>query len=156
MPIPIKLDDLVEAMEMQSDVIWAYLNRETGTIVHVYDEAWQAAKDHEPLDAYPEWEQESIQVAREILEDRTGVYVRLPTQHEIHEWAIMDRFAQEVEDERIGQELRRALRRKGAFRRFKDAVHRRNLAEDWYAYKAQALRQIARAWCEEYDIPFEE
>lgn len=44
----------------------------------------------------------------------------------------------------------------GAFRRFKDAVHHYGIADDWYKYRDNALRQTAIDWCRHNNIEFEE
>jgi hypothetical protein len=44
----------------------------------------------------------------------------------------------------------------GAFRRFKDAVHHYGLADDWYKYRDNTLRQIAIDWCQENNVEFSE
>ncbi|RME61195.1 hypothetical protein D6779_00535 [Candidatus Parcubacteria bacterium] len=156
MQVPVKISAIVEAMDLQSDEISAYLNRRTGAIVIISDEEFRAVEEGKPLEKYPEWQRESIETAREILEDKEEVYVRLPTQFEIHEWEIMDRFAWQVDDEQVSEELQYALRGRGAFRMFKDAIHRLGVAEEWYEFKKQALKQIAVEWCEEKGIPFVE
>jgi len=35
-------------------------------------------------------------------------------------------------------------------------IHRYNMAEDWYKYREEAIKQIAIDWCEENDIEFTE
>ena len=44
----------------------------------------------------------------------------------------------------------------GAFRRFKDAVHEYDIADDWYKYRSDALKEIAIEWCREKGIEFDE
>ena len=156
MEVSVKLSAIVEAMDFQTDESSAYFNRETGAIVTISDEEFRAVEEGKPLEEYPEWQHKNIETAREILEDDEGVYVRLPTRFEIHEWQIMDRFARWVDDERIGEELRYALRGRGAFRMFKEAIHRLGVAEEWYEYRERALRRIAVEWCEANGIRFTE
>ena len=156
MQVPVKLSAIVEAMEFQTDESSAYLNRRTGAIVVISDEEFRAVEEGRSLEEYPKWQHENIELAREILEDAEGVYVQLPTRFEIHEWRMMDRFARWVEDERIGEKLSYAIRGRGAFRRFKEAIHRLGVAKEWYEYRERALREIAADWCEANGIPFEE
>jgi hypothetical protein len=75
---------------------------------------------------------------------------------EIHEYSIMERFCLSVDDEDIRDDLCDAIRGRGAFRRFKDRIQAYGIAEDWYRYRDEALREIAMAWCEEHDIPYTE
>jgi len=156
MQVPVKISAVVDAMELQTDESSAYLNRRTGAIVIISDEEFRAVERGRSLEEYPEWQRENIERAREILEDGEEVYVRLPTRFEIHEWRIMDRFARWIEDERISEELRSAIRGRGAFRMFREAIHRLGVAEEWYEYRERALRRIAVNWCEANGIPFTE
>ena len=43
----------------------------------------------------------------------------------------------------------------GAFRRFKDTVHRLGLADAWYASRERGYSDVARNWCEANDIPLD-
>jgi hypothetical protein len=78
--------------------------------------------------------------------------VKLPTKFDIHEWSIMEEFANAVESERISTELVNALHGKGAFRYFKDTLRRHRIEKEWYAFHDEALREIAIEWCEENQI----
>ncbi len=44
----------------------------------------------------------------------------------------------------------------GAIRRFRHAIHRYGIADDWYKYHNNTSRQTAIEWCEENDIEFED
>ena len=68
----------------------------------------------------------------------------------------MERFCASVEDADIRDELCDAIRGRGAFRRFKDRVHAYGIAEAWYRYRDEALREIAVAWCEEHGMRYTE
>ncbi len=41
---------------------------------------------------------------------------------------------------------------RGAYRRFKDLLERRDSLEAWYGYEAQAVEQVLREWCRENQI----
>ena len=47
-----------------------------------------------------------------------------------------------------------ALEGRGAFRRFKDTLHRVGLTNEWYAFKRKAYIEIAREWCVENEIEY--
>ncbi|MFQ6115353.1 MAG: hypothetical protein ACE5NG_14940, partial [bacterium] len=57
---PVKLDAIIEGMECQSDERTSYLNKKTGEVVTISDEEFSAVEDEEPIDDYPEWQQENI------------------------------------------------------------------------------------------------
>jgi hypothetical protein len=44
------------------------------------------------------------------------------------------------------------FRRSGAYRQFKDLLHRRDRLGQWYQFEASATEQALRDWCEANDI----
>ena len=83
-------------------------------------------------------------------------WVAAPSQYDINEYAIMERFAESVEDTRSSELLQVALNGKGAFRRFKDTLQIIGLADAWYAFRHEAFVEIARDWCIQNDLPYVE
>jgi hypothetical protein len=47
------------------------------------------------------------------------------------------------------------IRGSGAFQRFKHAIRRHNIADDWYRYRQTALERIAIDWLDANAIPYE-
>jgi Uncharacterised protein family (UPF0158) len=150
---PVKLTDIIEGMDLQSDERSSYLNTVTGEVVSVADEELRAAEEA-PLDRFPAWQHDNIRIAQAILE--TEDYLPLPDRFEINEYQIMERFCLSVEDADIQGDLCDAIRGRGAFRRFKDRVQAYGMAEAWYQYRDTAIREIAVAWCEEHGIAYTE
>ena len=148
----VELDKIIEGIELQSDETVSYLNKKTGEVVTITDQEFSAAEDNEPIEHFPEWEHENIKTAKEILE--TDDYISLPSKFDIHEYNIMERFCLSITDEEIRDRMYRSIKGSGAFRRFKDNIHRYNIAEEWYKYRDEALKRIAIKWCEEKDIGF--
>jgi hypothetical protein len=146
------LEDVVREMEVLADETHAYLNRRTGKLVTLGDEEISIVEEGRDIQAYPEWQQESIQETREVLSSED--YLSLPTKFEIDEYSIVERFCRLVEDPALREELLSQIRGRGAFRRFKDAVHRHGVAEDWYRFRRGALEDIAAEWLEENGIPY--
>jgi hypothetical protein len=151
---PVKLSDLIEEMDFQSDERSAFLNLTTGEVVSVTDEELRAAENGAPLEDFPEWQHDAIRLAGEIVE--TDHYLPLPDRFEINEYRIMERFCLLIDDEDMRDDLCNAIRGRGAFRYFKDRIHAYGIAEEWYQYRDAALREIAIAWCEAHDIPYTE
>lgn len=52
MTVQVKLQDIIEGLEFQSDERFSYLNTATGEVVAITDEELRAAEDNEPLDAF--------------------------------------------------------------------------------------------------------
>jgi len=150
----VKLSDIIEGLEFQSDEQSSFLNLTTGEVVPITDEELRAAENDEPLEDFPDWQHDVIRMAKDIVE--TDHYLPLPDRFEIHEYQIMERFCLSVDDEDMRDDLCDAIRGRGAFRRFKDRMQLYGLADDWYRYRDEALREIAIAWCEEHGIPYTE
>jgi Uncharacterised protein family (UPF0158) len=150
---PVSLDDISQEMQIGSDSMTIYFRRSTCEYFIVSDDHLHILESGEPFDDRPEWEQEAIQLVAEVMDqDNDDDFVPLPSQFDIHEYSIMERFCFTLEDQKIVQDLVRSLSGKGAFRRFKDALHRHCIAEHWYKFRDEAFREIAREWSEEHRI----
>ena len=154
MTVPVKLKDIIEGLEFLTEEGSSYLNTVTGEVVYVTTEELRAAEEEQPLEDFPEWQHDAIRIARDIVE--TDHYLPLPTKFDIHEYSIMERFCNSVNDDDMRDDLYDAIRGRGAFRRFKDRVHVYGMTEVWYRYRDAALREIAIAWCEEHGIRYTE
>jgi hypothetical protein len=150
----VKLSDLIEGLEFQSDEQSSFLNLTTGEVVSITDEELRAAENNEPLEDFPEWQHDAIRIAKDIVE--TEHYLQLPDRFEIHEYQIMERFCLSVDDGDLRDDLCNAIRGRGAFRYFKDRIHAYGITEEWYRYRDAALREIAVAWCEAHGLRYTE
>ncbi|MCK5242209.1 hypothetical protein KAR34_07145 [bacterium] len=150
MGITVKLDDIINGMEFQSDESTSYLNTKTGEMATIDNLEFSAAENNEPIENFSEWEHENLRVAKEILQ--TDDYISLPSKFDIHEYEIMERFCLSIADDELRDTISRALKGSGAFRRFKDNIHQYNIADEWYKYRDEAIKQIAIDWCKENDI----
>jgi len=155
MAIRVKLDEIIEGLEFQSDESNSFLDKTTGKVVLISDYEMRAAEDDEPIDDFPDWEQDLVIIAKEII-DETGDYIGLPTKFEINEYSIMERFCLSLNDSEMSDTLYSLIKGSRAFRRFKDAVHEYDIADDWYKYRNDALKEIAIEWCRENNIEFDE
>jgi len=90
----VKLSDIVEGMDFQSDERSSYLNLITGEVVSITDEELRAAENNAPLEDFPEWQHDQIRIAREMLE--TDHYLPLPDRFEVNEYRIMERFCHSI------------------------------------------------------------
>ena len=155
MSIRVKLIDIIEGMESQSDEISSYLNKKTGEVVLISDYEMRAAESNDPIEDVPDWEKDQVLVAREIMAE-TGDYISLPSKYDINEYRIMEDFCWSLEDTRKGEFLHGLIGGPGTNRRFKDALFKYSIEEDWYKYRSDALKEIAVEWCRENNIEFDE
>jgi hypothetical protein len=155
MAIRVKLDDIIEGLESQSDESSSFLDKKTGEVILMTDYAMRAAEENEPLEDVPDWERELVLIAREILAE-TGQYLQLPTKYDMDEYSIMESFCTSLERQEIGDILYDLISGSGAFRRFKDAVYKYGVEDEWYKYRNNAIKEIAIEWCRENNIEFED
>ncbi|MFJ5763155.1 UPF0158 family protein [Neobacillus sp. NPDC093182] len=153
MNIQVKLKDIIEEMEIQFEESCSLLNIKTGEIVLVASEDLRAAEDEKPFDHLPEWEQENRIIAIDVVENFEN-YIELPTKYEVNDYEIMENFCLAVSDQRKRESLLRAIRGKGAFRRFKDKLIDFEMEEQWYSYRDDCFKQIAIEWCKENKINY--
>lgn len=130
-----------------------YINRKTGEIITLTDEVVALAEDPDAAADAPQWQKDLLPKAREVLASED--FIPLPSKFEIHEWAIMERFAQSLKDAAVSDELDAALHGRGAFRRFKDAVQRLGIADEWYRFRETALEEIAIEFLEAHGIAYQ-
>ena len=124
-------------------------------MVSISNEEMQAAQDDEPIEDFPDWQQDLVRIAKEIIEE-TGYYIDLPTKFDIDDYSIMEKFCLSLNDSEMSDTLYGLIEGRGAFRRFKDAIQEYGIVDDWYKYRNDALKQIAVEWCRENRIEFEE
>jgi hypothetical protein len=67
--IKVKLQTIVEEMEVQSEETSTYLNRKTGEIITVAEQDFIDAEELEPIDHLPSWQQEALRDACDVLEN---------------------------------------------------------------------------------------
>lgn len=154
MNVRVELSKIVEAMDIQNIEGLSYLDKNTGEVIVLAEEEFRAADDGDSLEDYPEWQRENIRIAQKIIDDDNKKFLGLPTKFDIDEYRIMEKFCLSIWDEKTSEALYAAIKGSGAFRRFKDSIHRFGVADDWYKYRDEALKEIAVEWCEENDIAY--
>jgi hypothetical protein len=151
MPTSAVLEDLIDALEDQSDSLFPYLDRGTGKVQLITGESISLA-DAEPeeIDLLSDWQKEEAELAVRI--ETSDQYLRLPDRFEINEWNIMNEFCHEMKREDIRATLLQAVQGSHAFRRFKDQIANYNLWDEWNRFRRQKFEKILREWCEENGI----
>jgi len=132
-----KLSELIDALEMQSDEIIYYFNKKENELVFVMDDDYCDVEENRKL--------------LEDIENNSEHYISLPKPHEINEHQIMLNFANEQQTE-IKDLLLDLLHVKGAFRKFKDKIFELDIRDKWFEYKKKSLEKIALDWCENIGI----
>ena len=155
MPATVRLSDIVDALEIQFDESSSFLDLDSGQVETVSVDLLREAEESDDDEApdLPDWQQQEWEIAKRIVS--TDRFRRLPTKFDVHEWAIMKEFSLEGKSDVVREDLLRAIPGAGAFRMFKDTIRRHRIEAAWFAFRAEALRQIALDWCEEHDIVWE-
>jgi hypothetical protein len=149
-PATVHLNDIIDSLEMQFDEYLSYLDLEAGQVVAVSENLLHEAEESGEEPDLPDWQKGEWEVAKMIVS--TDRFRPLPTKFDVHEWGIMEAFSRSMESEDMRDELSSAIYGAGAFRNFKDTVRRLGIESAWFAFRADALRQIALDWCEENKI----
>lgn len=147
----VSLRQIVEELEALPDEATLYLERETGELYPLGDEEAALVEDDRE-DELPDWLLDELPQIREVL--ASDHWLPLPTRFDVHEWAIMDAFARTLDDPDLADELLRAIHARGAFRAFKDAVHRHGVQQDWYRFRDAAVADIAAASLDEHGVAY--
>jgi len=153
MATTVLLAEVIEALELANDQMSSYVNQKTGKVVTVSHEDLRLAEEDD-RDDLPECERPVVEQARQILDSRD--WLELPGKFEIHEWEIMDRFGQSLEDPAQRNAIAEAIHGKGAFRMFKSTIGRLGIEKAWYAYRDRTLEEMARDWLEAHELAIDE
>lgn len=143
----VNLQDIVDEISMMSDVMKSFVDRETGKVITVEIEELGAAEDGEEEDV----DEDALAIVKDG--DR---YEELPGKRDVNDWEIMEEFCESVESPKRRERLLRAISGRGAFRYFKDLAQEFGILKEWYAFREDALRAIAREWCEQNEIEFKD
>jgi GAF domain-containing protein len=153
---PVKLSAILDGLDPISEEYHAYLDTKKGEVVFVGEDESYFDEDSDEDEGGADWEKDERQIALAVAEDAEGRFLPLPTKYEIHEYGIMEEFSRSLENEEASDELCDAIRGEGAFRRFKDTIHRLGIADRWYKYRDAALKQIAIDWCKESGVRYDD
>lgn len=125
------LDDVILALEMTNDASEAFYDLVTHEITWLDDFGMT---------------REEYEKASDTLDEHG--FKRLPSRRDIDEYGMMADFA----DRHHPSELHSAISGRGAFRRFKDAVRRMGLEQEWYQFRNAEYKRVAQEWCEDCGI----
>lgn len=135
----IKLSQVVNAIESASDEFEYLYDTETGETVFLADALITGINNEELED---------------LIENSGVRFRRFPTKYDIHEYGIMENFVYSLPAGAARQELVTAICGQGAFRRFKQGIRYYRIEQQWYAFQAQAYREIAINWCQEEGLEY--
>ena len=133
-PLPtrrIKLEDVVDAFEYQSDTLAAYIDLDAVEVRMLFLEDFVGQEEYE----------------RSLREFESCNSLMLPRPEELDDYGVMHGFAF-MQEGAAGDRLRRAVEGRGAFKRFKSEVARLGIEEDWLAFRDESRAETARDFLE--------
>ena len=137
------------AAKLEKIDLWQiYFDTQTGDFVEFPEEYDEEASTEMT-------EEQILQYAFEV-EDNWERYVPLPNAYDIDEHSIMKNFALQQEDLAIKEKLLEALNGSAALRHFRQQIKELGLETAWLEQRQQGFLQIARQWCLENGILYEE
>lgn len=140
----VKLSAVLDAIEMASDSCEYYYDLENNeTVCYMNPDYYGAEAENDALGDM-------------IAEGFRTRFIPLPGRYEIHEYRIMEEFIDdEVPAGGFQNQLYNAIRGRGAFRRFKDAIRRMGIEQEWYDYRSEYYKKLAIEWCEDHELDYE-
>jgi hypothetical protein len=155
---PAKLSELIQALDMPTEEFRTYFDRKTGTLVSVEDTMLASLENGEEADPddLADWQKEEYEIAKEIVADDGGRFLPPPDNYEFHEYRVMEEFIRSIDNDEAANQLWRAIKGRGAFRYFKDTLHRLGIHELWYDYLEEAQREFVTEWAEENGVVIED
>ncbi len=143
----LKLEDIVNELELISDEGNSFLNKTTGEMFHISHKELEHIKAGLKSNTFKKvWPFEKSFDPRKIFRNKN--YIQLPTRSEINEYGIMMKFLLDISDERIHNEVYNSMRNNnGGSSALIDIMTKYNAGDEWYKYKRKAFRQIAIDWC---------
>ncbi len=147
--------ELVSQLDMMFEENSYFIDISTGKIIEIENRFLEMAEEGEDGDiaSLLGWEKKEISLAENILTNKKDM-VSFPNKYEIDEYHIIEDFSESYSNEYIRIFLLEVIKGRGAFRRFKNAVHNFNIEKEWYKYKDSYMLKFAKEWCEINEIEY--
>ena len=136
----VKLQDVIDGIDMVSEDSTCYLDRETGEVLFISEIADNDYDDD----------------ILELLEEGSDRFIKFPSQWDRNDYQTMVDFIESLPQRKEQNLLAISINGSGAFRRFKYTASELGLLDDWYRFLNNAHRELAIEWCEDNEIEYEE
>lgn len=149
-----KIQDIINAVDFDSDMSESYLNLKTGEVCMFTDEEISAAENNDDLSDSYEWYREAVERAKQFVANPDD-YLSLPSKYDFNEYHIMEKFIERLSVSEQSEMMYHAIKGKGAFHRFKVMLERFALTSEWFKFKDKKLYEFVELWCKENNINYE-
>ena len=164
--LKIKLIDLEGAFETNFPEMHDYLDMETGEVLNVTDDIrheleqlWEEAGPKDKLEdllrksKLPDLQKKALAEAQRVEDDYGTRIVGVPEPDAHRDGGDVDAFIATIAEPALREELHRAFRGRGAFRRFREVLGDNfRERERWFKFKRERLRQHMTDWLASLDI----
>lgn len=70
-------------------------------------------------------------------------------------YSAMEAFISNLDDDRKAGALSRAISGKGAFGKFRAVLDAYDMTDEWYSFKNEYMRQVAKEWCDDKGLKYD-
>ena len=151
---PVSVTAIVREIDGLRDETTLYVNRRTGE-VRVMEHVYLPDEDDDEFDEFlegePGWEADAKAEGCAMVSNPD--WIALFERYDISDRDIMIRFARNARPA-ASRDLLDALHQRGAYRRFREEIHRRGLQKEWDAFREERLADSVRFELREKGIPF--
>ncbi len=133
----LKLSEVKEALESVNLESTAYFNKTSNEILW----KWDFNPEYSTYKEEDEWNDDII-----CMFDFTDK----------NDYDMMQEFIGTIENQDIQEQLYAKTKGNGAFRRFRFILENYDLIDRWYQYRDTKYKEIAKEWCVEHSVKFEE
>jgi hypothetical protein len=148
MTVVVSLAEMISEMAEIVDNHTAFLNRKTGEVLTMNDQQRALFENSQPVHDLSDGQH----AVREAME--SGDLLELPSKFEHHEFSIVERFCESINEPRQQKKLLKAIRGKRAFRDFQKVIGKLGLTERWIGFRNRELEELAVAWLDENEIQY--
>lgn len=175
-PVRVDFDEVEAAFEDLSMELGWFLDLETGAVIPVstevreelraiYEKTGEEVSPDDPAfkaalaaRTLPDWQREAVEDAARVDAGFGDRYIRVEPEESGAAYRDMEEYIETVTGGRLQDRLWRAIRGRGAFRRFKDALLDHPAErERWFQFRNARLRERITEWLRDEGIePVEE
>lgn len=152
----VNLFAVIAALQGSPNVV-RFVDRESGRLVAVDLELYRAAKSKRSGgEELAETGSQELELARTIVADKGRRFVAGPGPADFPEYQTMQDYVASLTDRTLAFELAQAIKARGAFRKFKEALDQFGMRHDWLAFRDRALDRCARDWAAKRQFALDE
>lgn len=170
--LKIDFDEIQKAMEdVVRDTFDYFLDIETGEVLAFSEEILSEVKsrlydsDYDDIEddieyiefdvepELPEWMEDEVELALDILLDEDERYIRIPERASSSAYKSMVEFIETIEALILREDLSAALDGRGAFRKFKDVlIDYPKERKRWHGYNAKSMKREIIEWLDSIGV----